>query len=114
MRRIAVGATGAEPFFGRAPELAALQALWSSETRVCVLLGPGGIGKTRLAVEAARRWLAAADDPGSAGAWLCDLEGAADLASVCDRVAAALGAAGTARVPTAGAREDDALAVDPA
>lgn len=44
----------AASFIGRAEELAALHALLADPTeRIVTLIGPGGIGKTRLAVEAA-------------------------------------------------------------
>ncbi len=38
-------------FFGREDALAALDAAWEDGARVQVLLGPGGMGKTRLALE---------------------------------------------------------------
>jgi predicted ATPase len=42
------------PFIGREPELAALeQLLGDSQCRLLTIAGPGGVGKTRLAVEAA-------------------------------------------------------------
>lgn len=45
------------PFFGRERELADLGALLRDPTkRLITLLGPGGIGKTRLAIEAARTY----------------------------------------------------------
>ena len=44
------------PLLGRAAELARLAALLSDpEVRIVTLTGPGGIGKTRVAIEAARR-----------------------------------------------------------
>jgi len=44
------------PFFGREPELDQLaQQLDAPDCRLLTLVGPGGIGKTRLALEAARR-----------------------------------------------------------
>jgi transcriptional regulator with XRE-family HTH domain len=44
------------PFFGRSRELATIgAALEGSNVRLLTLTGPGGIGKTRLALEAARR-----------------------------------------------------------
>nr|CAA9259324.1 hypothetical protein AVDCRST_MAG63-2342 [uncultured Armatimonadetes bacterium] len=43
------------PFFGREREIAALEAMFDSgKTRLVTVTGPGGSGKTRLALEAAR------------------------------------------------------------
>jgi DNA-binding CsgD family transcriptional regulator len=42
-------------FVGRDSELAELGAMLAASTLVC-LVGPAGCGKTRLALEAARRW----------------------------------------------------------
>jgi predicted ATPase len=42
-------------FFGRDAELTALKTAMQEETRLITLTGPGGTGKTRLALEAARR-----------------------------------------------------------
>ena len=59
-------------FFGREQELRLLQAfLQSRDTRFLTLMGPGGTGKTRLALEAARHFVssdAQAVAPGSAPA----------------------------------------------
>jgi predicted ATPase/DNA-binding SARP family transcriptional activator len=52
--RPAVPAPPATPLVGRAGEVAALHRLLANE-RLVTLLGPGGIGKTRLAMEVARR-----------------------------------------------------------
>jgi len=47
------------PFVGRAAELSALDALFAvSATRLVTLLGPGGMGKTRLAIALAEQLLA--------------------------------------------------------
>ncbi|HEX8235214.1 MAG TPA: BTAD domain-containing putative transcriptional regulator [Abditibacteriaceae bacterium] len=44
-------------FFGRKTEIGALQSLWChSSARLVTLTGPGGSGKTRLALETARLW----------------------------------------------------------
>lgn len=79
----------ATSFVGRARELDELSHLLDRE-RLVTLTGPGGAGKTRLALEAARR--AGADCaalPG--GAWLADLGGLRDPALVPQQVATALG-----------------------
>lgn len=50
-------------FVGREPELAAVQARLADPTcRLLTLLGPGGIGKTRLAIEAARQQMGSYPD----------------------------------------------------
>ncbi|MEW6432092.1 MAG: tetratricopeptide repeat protein [Myxococcota bacterium] len=70
-------------FVGRARELSALRMLLSRGERVVTLLGPGGAGKTRLAMEVARHF----DGP----AFFADLTGAVDFEGVCLGVARALG-----------------------
>ncbi|MGI5220898.1 helix-turn-helix transcriptional regulator [Nocardia sp. CA-290969] len=68
----AVPAAPATEFFGRERELARLHDLLTSPTvRLVTLVGPGGIGKTRLAAEALRRV-----DPGRPVYWarLAELE----------------------------------------
>ncbi|HET6859189.1 MAG TPA: BTAD domain-containing putative transcriptional regulator [Streptomyces sp.] len=74
-------------FVGRESELAAL----SEELRVrrlVTLLGPGGVGKTRLALEAA----AAAAQMWPDGVWVTELASVRDGAAVADSVLTALGA----------------------
>ena len=56
--------------------------------RLLTIVGPAGVGKTRLAVEAVR----SVDHPG--GAWLVRLDSARDAASVLQAVGEALGVAG--------------------
>jgi predicted ATPase/DNA-binding CsgD family transcriptional regulator len=68
-------------FVGRGEELAQLRALLAAGPLVC-LTGPAGCGKTRLALEAARRW---AGEIGIAGL------GSAAAADVSAIIAAALG-----------------------
>src|SRR6202012_232421 len=70
---------------GRERELTEL-AQWLARSRLVTLVGPGGVGKTRLAVELGRRLLG--DYP--AGIWLIDL---APLLADPDAVASALASA---------------------
>lgn len=51
--------------FGREAELARLAG---SPSRLWTIVGPGGVGKTRLAIEVGRR------EPPSGGVWFCDLQ----------------------------------------
>ncbi len=69
-------------FIGRAAELEALRHLISRGERLLTLLGPGGAGKTRLAIQLALE---------SPAASLADLTDATDLEGLCAAVARALG-----------------------
>jgi predicted ATPase/Tfp pilus assembly protein PilF len=82
-----------EPLVGRAVDLAALAGRFSADERLLTVTGPGGAGKTRLAVELAHRLLAGG---ARSGAWICDLAGAADPEAIGDAVASALGVHGSA------------------
>jgi predicted ATPase/DNA-binding SARP family transcriptional activator len=73
-------------FLGRGPDLARLEKLLS-EARLVTLTGPGGGGKTRLAVEAATRAVERFPD----GVWLADLAGIASPELVAAQVMEALG-----------------------
>jgi predicted ATPase/DNA-binding SARP family transcriptional activator len=90
-------------FFGRQPESGRLVDLLSRRTvRLVTLAGPGGVGKTRLAIEVARRLAGVfAHD-----VCLVELTGVADERSVDDAVAAAL------RLPTSTGRSSTAAIVD--
>jgi predicted ATPase/class 3 adenylate cyclase len=72
-------------FFGREAELAELRGLLAKHKRV-TLLGPGGIGKTRLALQAAADALDTYPD----GVWLVELAGLSQAEQVAPAAAAAL------------------------
>jgi len=73
-------------FVGRDTELAQVAELLRTN-RLVSLIGPGGAGKTRLAVEAARAELAAMPD----GVWLVELAPVADPADLIATVLSVLG-----------------------
>jgi predicted ATPase/DNA-binding SARP family transcriptional activator len=76
------------PFVGRKRELAAVDGLIEDrDVRLVTVVGPGGMGKTRLALEVAQQALAGFP----AGAWWVDLAPLPTEASVPRAVAAALG-----------------------
>jgi non-specific serine/threonine protein kinase len=73
-------------FFGRSQEAAAIKDALAS-SRLVTLTGPGGVGKTRLAVKVAGELARAFPD----GVFLADLSAARDAAGVACAVASALG-----------------------
>ncbi|MEL6342344.1 MAG: tetratricopeptide repeat protein [Myxococcota bacterium] len=77
-------------FIGRNAELKWIADLLQTD-RIITLLGPGGVGKTRLAREAARRVLSLSADTWPGGIWFCDLIDSHDRISVQSTIAAALG-----------------------
>jgi predicted ATPase/DNA-binding SARP family transcriptional activator len=81
-------------FIGRSRELAAVDEA-RTESRLVTLLGPAGVGKTRLAIEAARRTTSAVDDQ----QWLVDLAVFTDPSRVLPAVADAVGASERALDP---------------
>lgn len=76
-----------DAFVGREAELRALFEALEAGARVLTLLGPGGVGKTRLAVHFGRLWHG--DWPG--GVWFCDLSEARDPDQLARGIAGALG-----------------------
>lgn len=75
----------ATQFFGREPELEAVDNLFSNPaTWLVTLTGPGGVGKTRLAVEAARRAVSTGNAVG--GVWFIALADITDARSVPEAV----------------------------
>jgi predicted ATPase/class 3 adenylate cyclase/DNA-binding CsgD family transcriptional regulator len=77
----------ATSFVGRAAELAELRALLSGGSRLVTIAGPGGIGKSRLALQVAADVLDGTGD----GVWLVELAPVAEPELVARTVAAALG-----------------------
>ena len=77
----------ATSFVGRTAELAELRALVSGGSRLVTIAGPGGIGKSRLALQAAADALDGTGD----GVWLVELAPVAEPELVTRTAAAALG-----------------------
>ena len=75
-------------FVGRSTELEELKEVVRS-SRLVTLIGPGGVGKTRLALEAA----ATLREEHRDGAWLVELASVTEAEGVAPAVAGALGAA---------------------
>jgi predicted ATPase/class 3 adenylate cyclase/DNA-binding CsgD family transcriptional regulator len=76
----------ATSFVGRAAELAELRSLVAGGSRLVTIAGPGGIGKSRLALQVAADALDGAGD----GVWLVELAPVADPELVARTVAAVL------------------------
>ena len=76
----------ATSFVGRAAELAELRSLVSGGSRLVTIAGPGGIGKSRLALQVAAEALDATGD----GVWLVELAPVAEPEMVARTVAAVL------------------------
>ncbi|MEQ1507291.1 MAG: winged helix-turn-helix domain-containing protein, partial [Myxococcota bacterium] len=76
-----------DAFVGRVDDLAALGRQLDGGARLVTILGPGGVGKTRVALRLAASRTAV--HPG--GVWFCDLSDARDAAGVVTAVARGLG-----------------------
>lgn len=104
----------AVPFLGRSAELDTLEARFDEGAHLVTLLGPGGIGKTALAVEHAMRRVASG---ARTSIVFCDVSAARDAAGIVDAMAiacdAALGAnmEGIARVGAALAARGEVVVV---
>jgi class 3 adenylate cyclase/serine/threonine protein kinase len=83
-----------DAFVGRATELRSLAETLDGGARVVAVLGPPGVGKTRLVTRYGWTWLG--DWPG--GAWFCDLGGARDDVGLLAALVRAVGA-GTGDAP---------------
>ena len=77
----------ATSFVGRGAELAELRSLVAGGSRLVTIVGPGGIGKSRLALQLAAEALDGTDD----GVWLAELAPVVEPELVARTVAAVLG-----------------------
>jgi hypothetical protein len=77
-------------FLGRAAELSSLEGRLAAGARLISLVGPGGVGKTRLALELCERVAGGWPD----GVWLCDLVGVRTGEAASAALARALGSDG--------------------
>ena len=75
-----------DPFVGRRDEIEILRSSLEPTPALVTLLGPGGVGKTRLARRYA--WMHQSEWPG--GAWFCDLADAKNLNDIIRSVATML------------------------
>ncbi|WP_330275951.1 AAA family ATPase [Lentzea sp. NBC_00516] len=89
-------------FIGRTEDLTRIGALFATG-RLVTVLGPGGAGKTRLALEAARRHR----DQYRDGVWFVDLASVTEPAKIAAAVLAAIGSRGGALAPRRRADGDE-------
>ena len=76
-------------FVGRAAALDAIDQQLTGSVHLLTLVGPPGMGKTRLAMRYAE--VCGAPFLRAGGVWFCDLTEARDVTDVCAAVARALG-----------------------
>jgi predicted ATPase/Tfp pilus assembly protein PilF len=93
-------------FVGRQPALAELKGLFARGGRLVTVLGPGGIGKTRLVARYADLHLYDYSREGRGGVWFCDLTEARTVQDIAGAVAFVLG------VPLTGAGASSAEAIE--
>jgi class 3 adenylate cyclase/tetratricopeptide (TPR) repeat protein len=75
-------------FFGREPDVSAIAELFALGTRFVTVVGPSGIGKTRLASHVAARWVS--DFKRQGGVWRADLSAVRSQAGLARAVATAI------------------------
>ncbi len=90
-------------FVGRKAALSDIDALFAEGARIVTLIGPGGTGKTRLALRYAEKHLPELSK-GGGGAWFVDLTNVDGLGELCAKVGEVLG------VPLTGQGSADSLA----
>ena len=76
-------------FVGRAATMDAIERQLAGDVRLLTLVGPPGMGKTRLAMRYAE--VRGASFAASGGVWFCDLTEALDVTDLCAVVARAIG-----------------------
>ncbi len=79
------------PLLARGPEASALAAAFDGGARLVTLLGPGGIGKTHLALHYAQTEVDVYASNGGGGAWFVDLTAVRDAEGLTAAVGAVLG-----------------------
>ncbi len=77
-------------FIGRTRDLASIAARFAQGARLVTIWGPAGMGKTRLALQAALEAAPAFLQDGQGGVWFCDLSEARDVLSVSVAIARCL------------------------
>lgn len=84
-------ARGTSYIVGRGRELKEISAQFEAGARLVTVTGSGGIGKSCVAMRFAEERMAWYVAPGAGGAWICELRGCCDSASLCAAVACVLG-----------------------
>ena len=81
----------AQPLIGRVIDRASIASLFNEGARLVTIVGPGGMGKTRLASCFAQEQIEAYSAPGDGGVWFVDLTAARSVAGLCAALASVLG-----------------------